>query len=250
MSAAADPGIGSRLSSARRRLGWNREALAFHSGISWSAIAQVERGRRRNLRPGTLSALAGALGISIDYLVTGRAPAPPMLEHSALLYETDAELVGTVAPFLSEAVERSEGAIAVTSAANIAAIKDALGATAREVEFADHSSWCRTPMSALSGFHAFLQARLDAGAPWVRIVGEPVWAGRSPADVRLWARFESLLNIVFGAAPTTILCPYDVRALDAKILAGARATHPHTLEHETRSSSSEYAEPSEFVLAG
>src|ERR1700761_4783343 len=67
-----ESGIGSRLRAARERLGLSREALAFHAGISWSAIAQVESGRRSQLRPSTLLALATALGLTIDYLVSGR----------------------------------------------------------------------------------------------------------------------------------------------------------------------------------
>ena len=78
----------------------------------------MERGRRVNLRPGTLSALAHALGVSIDYLVDGAA-SPPILEHRALLYETDEEFLGVAATFLGGAAELAEGAIAVTSPARI-----------------------------------------------------------------------------------------------------------------------------------
>ena len=112
-------GIGTRLRAARERLGWSREALAVHSELSWSAIAQVESGRRRNLRPRTLSALAGALGVSIDYLVNGAPSSPAMLEHRVLVYETDQEFVETVGPFLSEGIERSEALLAVTTSGRI-----------------------------------------------------------------------------------------------------------------------------------
>jgi DNA-binding XRE family transcriptional regulator len=39
-----DSGIGTRVRAARGRLGWSREALAFHSEISWSSVAQIESG--------------------------------------------------------------------------------------------------------------------------------------------------------------------------------------------------------------
>src|SRR5438445_8615473 len=90
MGSSAQNGLGARVRAARQRRGWSREALAFHSGISWSAIAQVESGRRTNVRPSTLHALALALGVTIDYLVAGRSVAAPMMEHQALLYATDA----------------------------------------------------------------------------------------------------------------------------------------------------------------
>src|ERR1700738_1980341 len=100
-------GIGGRVRAARERLGWSREALAFHTGLSWSAIAQVESGRRTNLRPSTLAGLSRSLGVSIDYLVDGRSP-PTMLEHSAFLYGAEDQFQITMGSFLAEGVERSE----------------------------------------------------------------------------------------------------------------------------------------------
>jgi hypothetical protein len=187
--------------------------------------------------------------VTIDYLVSGGAPSPPMLEHRALLYETDEEFVNSAGPLLAEAVERSEAALAVTTNANIDSLRDQLGAQARQVEIVERSTWYRTPLSALNGYQAFLEARIEAGAPWVLIVGEPVWAGRSDSEVRLWARYEALLNLVFSAAPATVLCPYDMRTLDPSIISHARSTHPHTVERDTLASSPQYADPSGFVLA-
>jgi MEDS: MEthanogen/methylotroph, DcmR Sensory domain len=207
----------------------------------------VERGRRIHLRPATLSALAHALGVSIDYLVDG-APPPSMLEHRALLFETDQEFVEVAAPFLIDAVELGEGAIAVTTSARVGILREALGAHGRHVEFALHSSWYVTPMSALEGYRRFLDAQLETGAPWIRVVGEPVWTGTSPAEVELWTRYESLMNIVFGPAPASLLCPYDVRALDDEIIEGARLTHPHAVENAALTTSPEYADPGTFAL--
>jgi transcriptional regulator with XRE-family HTH domain len=247
VSASQDVGIGGRIRAARERRGWNREALAVHSGISWSAIAQVERGRRVNLRPGTLSSLAQALGLSIDYLVDGAPPAP-MLEHRALLYETDQEFLDAAVPFLGEAAERGEGSIAVTSPAKLEMLQGELGAYAVNVVFAANASWYATPRSALEGYRQFLDTQLERGASWVRVVGEPVWVGRSASEVQGWTRYESLMNIVFGAAPASLICAYDAQGLDPEIVRGARLTHPHALEHATLASCPDFADPSTFAL--
>lgn len=242
-----DIGIGSRLRAARGRVGWSREALAFHSGVSWSAIAQVESGRRRNLRPSTLSALAGALGITIDYLVSGGA-GRPMLEHRALLYGADAEFLAGVAPFLAGAIDRSEAVLAVIGAAHVEPLKEQLGAGADAVRFVEQSEWYRTPVAALSGYQSFVKASLEAGAPWVRIVGEPVWTDRSASEARVWCRYEALLNLAFAGSPATVLCPYDTRAVDDDVLSHAGATHPHTFEGDLLSASGAYADPGSLVL--
>jgi transcriptional regulator with XRE-family HTH domain len=240
-------GIGSRVRAARARLGWTREALAFHSGISWSAIAQVESGRRTNLRPSTLAALSRTLGVSIDYLVEG-SQAPPMLTHSAFFYHTDDQFRTTMGPFLAEGIERSEAIIAVTTPPNIELLRDHLGQEERGVEFVDSGPFLNTPTATLEAFAAFAESALKRGASWVRVLGEPRWAKRSDTDVRLWTRFESLFNLVFAASPMTVVCPYDERSVAPEILSQARLTHPYTVSEHGTSPSPDYADPRRFTL--
>jgi transcriptional regulator with XRE-family HTH domain len=242
------PGTGVRLRAARERRGWSREALAFHSELSWSAIAQIESGRRKNVRPQTLSALAGALGVTIDYLVHGASPNSPMLEHRALLYETDEEFTDTLGPFLAQGMERSEAVLAVTTNTNIELLREYLGSDAKRVEFVEAQSWYSAPAPALSAYQAFLSAKVKAGAAWVRIVGEPVWSGRSDSEIGAWTRYESLFNLVFGASPITVVCPYDTRSIPADVARQALCTHPHTVGPAGVTSSPEYADPAGFVL--
>ena len=227
MGTREENGIGTRVRAARQRLGWNRETLAFHSGISWSAIAQVETGRRTNLRPSTLQSLAGALGVTIDYLVAGGGRAVPMLAHRALLYASEPEFLEVAVPFLAEGTERGEAVLAVTSDANISLLTRRLGDGAKEVEFRECSSWYRTPAQAFLGYRAFLDSRLEAGAPWVRILGEPPWSSSCPEQLRTWMRYEALLTLVFAPRPVNVTCPYDVRGLDEALITHARAIHPH-----------------------
>jgi transcriptional regulator with XRE-family HTH domain len=66
--------IGPSLRSARERRGWSRETLAHVSGVSVAAIAQIESGRRKDIRLSSLSALATALEMTLDQLATGAAP--------------------------------------------------------------------------------------------------------------------------------------------------------------------------------
>jgi transcriptional regulator with XRE-family HTH domain len=241
-------GIGPRVRAARERLGWNREALAFHAEVSWSAIAQVETGRRTNLRPSTLAALARALGVSIDYLVDGGQVRPTMLEHSAFRYRTDDQFRTIAGPFLAEGVERSEAVLAVTSAANIELLRDYLGTQAGAVEFVDASTWYHTPVAALQAYKAFADVKLHEGAHWVRLVGQPAWAERSDAEVRAWTRYESLLNLVFSASPLTAVCAYDERSVAPEIMRQAELTHPHTFSEHGTSQNPEYTDPGDFTL--
>jgi transcriptional regulator with XRE-family HTH domain len=244
----ATRGIGDRVQAARARLGWSREALAVHSGLSWSAIAQVETGRRTKLRPDTLAALARALGLSIDYLVDGTLAGPTMLEHSAFCYHTDDQFRTVLAPFLAEGIERSEAVVAVTTAANIKVLRKYLGKDARSVEFIDASGFYGTPSGTLEAYASLSDAKLKAGAPWVRVVGEPMWAGRTDMEVRLWTRYEALINLRFSASPLSFICPYDERSVDPEIVRHAHVTHPHVVDEEGTSHSADYADPGCFAL--
>jgi transcriptional regulator with XRE-family HTH domain len=241
-------GIGPRVRAARERLGWSREALAFHAGISWSAIAQVESGRRTNLRPSTLAALSRSLGVSIDYLVDGTPSRSTMLNHSAFPYRTDDQFRTTMGAFVAEGIERSEAILAVTTAANIELLHEQLGNDARRVEFIDSSGFLTTPIAALEAFMAFSETSLTSGTAWVRIVGEPRWLERSEDEVRRWTRFESLFNLVFGASPLTVICPYDERSVAPEIVRQAHLTHPHILGAQGISPSPDYADPGRFAL--
>jgi transcriptional regulator with XRE-family HTH domain len=246
---AGEPtGIGTRLRAARERLGWSREALAVHSELSWSAIAQVESGRRRNLRPRTLSALAGALGVSIDYLLHGAPSSPAMLEHRVLVYETEQEFVETVGPFLSEGIERSEALLAVTTSGKIERLREYLGSDADRLELVEREGWYTEPGSALRSLEEFVNIKLRAGAPWVRMVGDPDWTTQSDSEPGLWTRYESLVNLVFAPLPTTLLCTYDKRSVSPEVVELALLTHPHTMGREGVAISSEYADPAGFVL--
>jgi transcriptional regulator with XRE-family HTH domain len=240
--------IGARVRAARERIGWTREALAFHSGVSWPAIAQVESGRRTNVRPSTLAALSRPLAVSIDYLVGG-SPSPRMLEHSVFPYRTDDQFQATIGSFLAEGVERSEATLAVTTASNIELLREHLGRDARSVEFIDSSGFLTTPIAALEAFMAFSEASVGRGAAWVRIVGEPRWTERSEAEVGLWTRFESLFNLVFAASPMTVSCPYDERSVAPEILRQAHLTHPHALGEQGISESPDFTDPGRFALS-
>jgi transcriptional regulator with XRE-family HTH domain len=237
-----DVAIGSRVRAARERLGWTREALAFHSGISWSAIAQVESGRRTNLRTSTLAAISRPLGVTIDYLVDGGRSPQTMLEHSAFPYRDVDQFQTTMGRFLAEGVGRSEATLAVTTGTNIKLLREHLGDDAGGVAFVDSGSFLTTPVAALRAFRAFADEHLGRG------LGEPRWAERSDVEVRLWTRFESLFNLVFAASPMTVVCPYDERALAPEIIREAHLTHPLVIGDTGISESPGYADPRAFTL--
>ncbi len=60
---------GEKLKRLRRGRGMTQEELAEASGVAQSTIAQIENGRRKEPRPGTLKKLAEPLGVDTAELL-------------------------------------------------------------------------------------------------------------------------------------------------------------------------------------
>jgi transcriptional regulator with XRE-family HTH domain len=231
------------------RVGWSREALAYHSGVSWSAIAQIESGRRQDVRLSSLSALAEALGVSVDYLVGGKATlAPHLFEHRLLTYGSDEDYLEAAIPYVAEGLERAECVLVVTTPAQTALVRDALDVRSDAVEFADSAEWYSSLSGALNRYRAFVKQKYEAGAAWIRVVGDPVWAARSGAEITAWFRYESLVNLSFASAPATIVCPYDTRFVPPEVVAEARRTHPEVADSSVVVGGPTYEAPEDFLL--
>jgi transcriptional regulator with XRE-family HTH domain len=242
--------IATSLRAARERRGWSREALAYHAGVSWSAVVQIESGRRQDIRLSSLSALATALGVSVDHLIGGGAqPVRELLSHRVLFYATAEEFLAGTVPYLREGVERSEPVLAVAGAARIELLREALGAGAAHVEFVESSQWYRAPAQALAGCRDYVRQRLSEGASWIRLLGEPVWAGRSRAERLAWARYESLITLALAGSPASIVCTYDQGSSPCSVLSQAAQTHAELTCAGSVCASSAYRSPEEFLLA-
>jgi transcriptional regulator with XRE-family HTH domain len=241
--------IAQSLKSARQRLGWSRETLAHHSGLSSAAITQIESGRRSEVRASSLVALAGALGVSVDYLVGGAATvAPALLKHQILEYESDDEYLSTAIPFLTEGIARSDCVLMVTAKRHMTLARDTLGENERHVEFRDAAEWYSSLREAASGYRTFVRERYESGAPWVRILAEPVWTGRSETQLAEWFRYESVVNLSFTSSPATFVCSYDTRAVSGSVLANARRSHPQVAGAGLITNPG-YVSPVDFLLA-
>jgi transcriptional regulator with XRE-family HTH domain len=241
--------VGEAVRAARARVGWSREALAYHSGVSWSAIAQIETGRRKDVRLTSLAALARALGVSVDYLIGPPTTTTSQLfQHQVTTYATDDAFVAAASPFLAHGVEGSHCLLAVTTPAKTALLRDALDDRSAHVEFADWDDWYQSPRHALERYDAFVTEKFNAGAVWIRVVAEAAWSGDTDAEIAAWTRYESLVNLAFASSPATILCTYDERSFPANAIADARLTHPEVVQGTSATPSTAYRRPEDYLL--
>jgi anti-sigma regulatory factor (Ser/Thr protein kinase) len=167
-----------------------------------------------------------------------------VLVHQALLYDSAQEFVAASIPFVRAGLERGDAVFAATTPRNIEALRDALGADAARVELEDSTTWQTRPYDRLHAFRRMAE-RLPEGAG-LRAMGEPVWGG-SPAVVRQWARYESVVNLALADAPMRFVCLYDTSALPDDILEHARHTHPELVEHGAEMPCPSFVSPEEFL---
>jgi anti-sigma regulatory factor (Ser/Thr protein kinase) len=168
-------------------------------------------------------------------------------EHEALLYETsDDYLAGTV-PFIEAGLDANEPVLVAVPVANVELIRTALASGSGQARFVDITEAGRNPGRIIPAvLHAFVSQHSPRR---VRIIGEPIWAGRSAAEYSACVQHEALINLAFVDADAIILCPYDARRLTGAVLADAERTHPVIATGELRRSSRAYAAPDTVVAA-
>ncbi|GAA2574062.1 MULTISPECIES: anti-sigma factor RsbA family regulatory protein [Streptomyces] len=144
--------------------------------------------------------------------------------HPALFYRSRREYTDRTTAFVREGLAAGEPVAVAVPGPNLELVRAGLGTDGRDVTFLDMTEAGRNPGRIIPGV---LRAFADAHAHVrVRIVGEPVWAGRSATEYPACAQHEALINAAFAGRSATILCPYDESRLAADVLADALVTHP------------------------
>jgi anti-sigma regulatory factor (Ser/Thr protein kinase) len=168
--------------------------------------------------------------------------------HEAFFYAHSGDFLrGTVA-FIEEAVRAGEPVLAMINAAKIESLQSALGAAAQNVQFADMRDVGRNPARIIPAWRRFADDHTFPGRG-LRGIGEPIWAGRGPAELVEAQHHEVLLNAAFADAERfRLLCPYDTGRLPADVLEGARRSHPYVVHDGVSERSSSY-EPAAGKLA-
>jgi len=130
--------------------------------------------------------------------MSDREAAAPFV-HPALFYAgPDEYLAGTV-PFIEAGLAAGEPVMVAVPGDNLDRIRAALGPAAGRVRLHDMQVAGRNPGRIIPGvLLAFAAAH--AGRP-VRIIGEPIWAGRSALEYPACAQHEALINDAYRTHP-------------------------------------------------
>lgn len=160
------------------------------------------------------------------------------LHHPALFYGDDEDYLDGVVSFVRDGLDAGEPTLVAVPGRKLELVSSELDGSSEQVELVDMALLGRNPSRIIPTVRAFTDSHPGRRT---RFVGEPIWPGRSPAEIREATRHEALLNLAFAKTETTILCPYDTVGLDEHVLADARRTHPHVIRSSRQEPSRDYA---------
>jgi anti-sigma regulatory factor (Ser/Thr protein kinase) len=165
-------------------------------------------------------------------------PQATAFDHSALLYHSEREYIDWLVRFITEGLERDHAVLVAIPGERLGSLRSALGAAAADVTMGDITGFGRNPGRILAAQLAFVENR---PGQHVRIIAEPLWAGRSAFEHPACMHHEALANIAFADLNVTGVCPYDASRLSEEILADVRLTHPQIWCRGSREPSPDYA---------
>jgi len=175
----------------------------------------------------------------------GEASAPDTgLSHSALIYGSDDEFMDVAVPFVEQGIAASEPALVSVRNGNVENLRAALGGEPEGVTLLAADEWYETSARTRDKGARWIEEM--AGAGRVRLLGEPPWATGNDAQVRDWARHESVTNVAYAGLGVDFICAFDERELPAEIVEHARRTHPTLAGPRDHDSSEGYEEPHQF----
>lgn len=93
--------IGQRISDRRKKLGLTQEALAESADVTTQFVSYAEAGKRA-MRPENLLKISSALGVSSDYLLTGKIIDRDLLLISEKLKKLSPSQIRTIENIIDE----------------------------------------------------------------------------------------------------------------------------------------------------
>ena len=167
--------------------------------------------------------------------------------HRVLPYDGIDDYVAGAVPFLRAGVEAGDHVVAVTPPAGELVLRDALGAAADRVRFAESARWYGHPARTLADCLSQAEALAREGRR-LRLLGEPAWTRRPALEVLEWQRAEALVNLAFAGTGAALLCAY-ARRLPPGVVAASHRTHPETVKGDRVLRNPRYMDPWAFSAA-
>ena len=153
-----------------------------------------------------------------DTYAGGEAPA---LQHDALLFGGDAELMRGARRFIHAGIDAGEPTLVAVAPERRERLRAGLDGAAERVRLEDADSVGANPARLLALLAEWVERRPGRA----RFLAAPARPLRDEAEVVEGARHEALLNVAFAGRALSVLCPYDRAEHDPAALARVERTH-------------------------
>lgn len=161
--------------------------------------------------------------------------------HEAVFFSSRSALLEAAVPWLREGLQAGEDVALACTDDNNAALAAALGQDPR-VLVLPRTRIYRKTVDAVAFYHDLVTARVAAGQPRLRLVGELGFDTR-PQGQEEWRRYEAVCNHALAPLPLWSLCAYDTQALPRPLLDTAWVTHPWLRTDGARAWNGDFVEP-------
>jgi anti-sigma regulatory factor (Ser/Thr protein kinase) len=162
----------------------------------------------------------------------------PIEAHQALFYSGNDEYLSGISDFIEPALDRAEPVAIAVPASRHELLRSELGDRTAPIELLDMFELGKNPARIIPVVQSMIER---CGGP-LRYVGEPMWPGRSPEEIREATRHEALINLAWPDADIRVLCPYDTEELDDQVLLDAEHTHPGVVRDRALAASLAYVD--------
>jgi len=169
-------------------------------------------------------------------LTTTAKSLEPIEAHQALFYSGTDEYLAGISEFIDPALDRDEPVAIAVPAPKLELLRSELGDRMAPIELLDMFELGKNPARIIPIVLSMIERH---GSP-LRYVGEPIWPGRAPEEIREATRHEALINLAWPDVDVRVLCPYDVERLDDEVLLDAAHTHPGVVRDGRLAASSAY----------
>lgn len=161
----------------------------------------------------------------------------PIEAHQALFYNGNDEYLAGISGFIDPALDRGEPVAIAVPAPKLKLLRAELEEPTAPIELFDMLELGKNPARIIPR----VLSMIERHGGTLHYVGEPMWPGRSPAEMREATRHEALLNRAWPDAEVRVLCPYDAERLDDDVLLDAEHTHPGLVREGRLAASSAYS---------
>jgi anti-sigma regulatory factor (Ser/Thr protein kinase) len=162
------------------------------------------------------------------------------LHHLAFFYRDPDDYLARILAFTRAGLANGEAVFIAVPAGKGSLLRQHLGGATGQPRYTDMAQLGRNPARIIPDLRDFVDAHPGQR---VRYVSEPVWPGRSAAEICEAVRHEALLNLALSPAAVTMLCPYDAAALPPAVVSEVERTHPAILANGRAEAGDRYGGP-------